>query len=169
MKIINSELKDIPEILGLYEQARSFQKVKGAVLWPEFDLKLIETEISENRQWKIVIGNEIACVWAITFSDPEIWGDKNADPSLYIHRVATNAKFRGQHFVEKMVDWAREYAKTIAKEFVRMDTVGENKGLIQYYQKCGFEFLGFTRLGAAGTLPAHYHHATVSLFQMSVS
>ncbi len=34
--------------------------------------ELVETETKENRQFKLVINNTIACVWAITFSDPEI-------------------------------------------------------------------------------------------------
>ncbi|MDR2146773.1 MAG: hypothetical protein LBE91_09985 [Tannerella sp.] len=50
MTIENSETQDIPEILRLYETAREFQKVKGAVLWPEFEQKLIKVEIAENRQ-----------------------------------------------------------------------------------------------------------------------
>jgi hypothetical protein len=80
MTIKNAEKDDISDIFSLYENARDFQKAKGAVLWPQFDKKLIETEISENRQWKILINNQIACVWATTFSDPEIWEERNAEP-----------------------------------------------------------------------------------------
>ena len=49
-----------------------------------------------------------------------------------------------------------------------MDTVGENKKLIEYYQKCGFRFLGLSQLTNTETLPLHYHNATVSLFEMAV-
>ena len=34
---------------------------------------------------------EIACVWAIAFSDPQ-YGKKNHDPAIYIHRIATSSK-----------------------------------------------------------------------------
>ena len=166
MTIRNSEIADINEIFRLYDIARDFQKTKGAVLWPQFDKKLIETEIAENRQWKLLIDNQIACVWAITFSDPDIWEERNADPSIYIHRIATNPIFRGQNLVEAIVKWSKRYADEHEKEFIRMDTVGENKGLINYYQKCGFDYLGLLKLKNTANLPAHYHNATVSLFQM---
>ena len=166
MTIKNAEKDDISDIFSLYENARDFQKAKGAVLWPQFDKKLIETEISENRQWKILINNQIACVWATTFSDPEIWEERNTDPSIYIHRIATNPNFRGQNLVEEIVKWSKRYAGENGKEFIRMDTVGENKGLINYYQKCGFDFLGLSKLKDTDNLPAHYHNATVCLFQM---
>jgi ribosomal protein S18 acetylase RimI-like enzyme len=167
MTIENSVTEDIGEILRLYEIAKDFQKLKGAVLWPKFDKEMIETEIEERRQWKILIDNQIACVWAITFSDPQIWEERNNDLSIYIHRIATNPIFRGQNLVGEIVNWSKKYAEVNGKRFIRLDTVGENKGLIDYYQKCGFDFLGLFKLKNTDNLPAHYHNATVSLFQMT--
>jgi ribosomal protein S18 acetylase RimI-like enzyme len=167
-QIQNSNSNDINEIFRLYKIATDFQKTKFTVYWPEFDRKLIETEISENRQWKIVTDNTIACIWATTFNDPQIWEEKNADPAVYIHRIATNPDFRGQQLVEQIVTWAKLYALENKKKFVRMDTVGDNPGLINYYTKCGFDFLGLLKLKNTAELPAHYNNATVSLFEMKL-
>ena len=52
------------------------------------------------------------------------------------------------------------------KEFIRLDTVGENKGLIKHYQSCGFNFLGVFKLANTQGLPQHYHNASVSLFEI---
>ncbi|HMR57440.1 MAG TPA: GNAT family N-acetyltransferase [Cyclobacteriaceae bacterium] len=169
MIIENSVMADAVEIARLYESARDLQKIKGAVCWPLFDKKLIETEITEGRQWKIVIDTQIACVWATTFSDPQIWEERNADASVYIHRIATNPIYRGQNLVKEIVRWAKVYAEKNEKEFIRLDTVGENKELIRHYQKCGFDFLGIFNLTNTDQLPAHYHNAGVSLFQMKVN
>jgi hypothetical protein len=49
-----------------------------------------------------------------------------------------------------------------------MDTVGENIGLTNHYKKCGFDFLGLSKLQHTSELPLHYQNATVSLFQISV-
>jgi ribosomal protein S18 acetylase RimI-like enzyme len=168
MEIKNSTIKDIDQIFILYEIARSFQITKGATVWPMFDKSLVETEIYENRQWKIIVDNQIACVWATTFTDPQIWEERNNDPSIYIHRIATNPIFRGQNLVLEIVKWSKSYAKENVKQFIRMDTVGNNKGLINYYQKCGFDFLGFLKLKNTNGLPAHYNNATVSLFEIKL-
>ncbi len=168
MTITNSTMEDLNEILRLYEIARNFQKTKNIVLWPVFDKELIETAIAEKRQWKIVIDKQVACVWATTFDDPQIWEERNSDPSIYIHRIATNPLFRGQNLVGEIAKWSKHHAKESAKKFIRMDTVGENKGLIDYYQKCGFEFLGLLKLKNTDGLPAHYDKATVSLFQITL-
>lgn len=169
LQIHNSNINDLDEIFRLYRIATDFQKTKSAVQWPEFDRTLIATEISGNRQWKIVVDETIACVWATTFTDPDIWEEKNEDPSVYIHRIATNPDFRGQNLVRQIVEWAKHYAKENKKQFVRMDTVGDNRGLIEYYSKCGFDFLGLVKLKNTEGLPAHYDNATVSLFQITIN
>jgi GNAT superfamily N-acetyltransferase len=168
MKIVNSTGKDIQEIFRLYKIATDFQKIKFSVHWPEFDRKLIEMEIAEERQWKIIIDNQIACIWATTFNDPQIWEERNNDPAVYIHRIATNPEFRWQNFVRQIVEWAKPYALKNEKEFIRMDTVGDNPGLITYYIKCGFNFGGLLKLQNTEGLPAHYDNATVSLFQIGL-
>jgi len=168
MEITNSAITDINEIFKLYEIARNYQKAKGSVIWPDFDRRLIETEVAENRQWKMIIDTRIACVWAITFSDPQIWEERNIDPSVYIHRIATNPECRGMNLVDAIVKWAQEYAKLNGKQYIRLDTVNENRGLINHYQKCGFDFLGLVKLQDTDGLPAHYHNAIVSLFEMKI-
>jgi hypothetical protein len=68
-------------------------KKQKNVVWPNFDQHLIETELSENRQWKLIIENQIACVWAITFNDAEIWEERDCNDAIYIHRIATHSDF----------------------------------------------------------------------------
>lgn len=169
MKIINSTKNDIEEIFRLYRIATDFQKTKFIIQWPEFEKSLVETEISENRQWKLIIDGQIACIWATTFSDPQIWEEKNNDPSVYIHRIATNPNFKGRNLVNDIVRWAISYAKMHNKDYIRMDTVGENIRLINHYKKVGFDFLGLFKLLHTTGLPAHYENATVSLFQIKLN
>jgi RimJ/RimL family protein N-acetyltransferase len=168
MTIKNSNIQDIDEIFKLYKIATNFQKTRFISHWPEFERDLVATEIAEDRQWKIVINNEIACVWATTFNDPQIWEEQNNDPAIYIHRIATNPNFRGQNMVLEIVKWAKVYAKENNKKFIRMDTVGNNQGLIAYYEKCDFNFLGLLKLKDTTGLPAHYKDATVSLFEIEL-
>lgn len=167
--IVNSTFEDIDTIFSLYKIATDYQKDRFPDnMWPEFERSLVETEITENRQWKLLIDNEIACVWAITFSDPQIWEAKNNDPSIYIHRIATSPKFRGQKFVAKIVEWSREYAISQKKLFVRMDTCGNNTVLINHYVNCGFDFLGMNKIADSEGLPSHYHDADVCLFEIKL-
>ncbi|UGU15858.1 GNAT family N-acetyltransferase [Sinomicrobium kalidii] len=169
MKITNSTPRDIPEIFRLYKLATDFQKEKFPEnQWPEFNKELISTEIEENRQFKLLIENKIACIWAITYRDPQIWDDNGEDSSIYIHRIATNPDFRGNNFVKIIVEWAGKFAKAQRKQFIRMDTCGENEKLINHYKKCGFSFLGIKKLKDSSGLPSHYHDADVCFFEIDL-
>jgi ribosomal protein S18 acetylase RimI-like enzyme len=166
--IQNCLLEDLELILALYRSATDYQKERFTSHWPEFDREMVIQEILEYRQWKMIINGEVACIWATTFSDPLIWENKDVDPSVYIHRIATHPNFRGNGSVKKIVRWAIEYATQHGKRFVRMDTVGENHKLIKHYTGCGFQFLGLSQLTNTEGLPQHYHNAVVSLFELEV-
>ena len=168
MEIQNSIIEDLDFILDLYKSATAYQKERFISHWPEFEREMVVNEIVEKRQWKMIIDSEVVCIWATTFSDPLIWEDKNIDPSVYIHRITTNPNFRGKGFVKIIVEWSKNYATENGKNFVRMDTVGENHKLIEHYTACGFDFLGLSKLINTDGLPQHYHNAVVSLFELKV-
>jgi len=157
-KIENCLMDDADEILSLYQSARELQASKGMAVWPIFEKSFIEKEINELRQWKLVVGDVIVCNWAITFSDKEIWEEKDKNDSIYIHRIATNPAFRGNKYIHKIVKWAREHAKQKEKQFVRLDTLGNNTRLIEHYTSAGFQFLGMFELTDTSNLPGHYQN-----------
>ncbi len=158
MEIKNCLLTDTDEILKLYEAARVLQKQRKMVVWPSFDRPFIEDEINQERQWKITIDDIIACNWAITFEDKEIWGEKDQENSIYIHRICNNPNFRGNRYIDKIVDWSKQYAKHMGKQFVRLDTLGNNTKLIEHYTSAGFTFLGMFKLTDTAALPTHYQN-----------
>lgn len=168
MQFLNSTTEDFDEIFRLYDAAIEFQKAKFHRAWLPFDRAMINREIDEKRHWKILLDDKIACIFSVTFEDPFIWKEKSGEPAIYIHRIVTNPEFRGQKFVPKITDWAREYAPAVGKKFIRMDTWGDNQKLRDYYIDCGFEFLGVITPTASVDLPKHYDGITLSLFEIKL-
>ena len=167
--IKNITIVDIEEVFKLYKIASNYQKSKKkVVVWPDFDRKMVETEILENRQFKLLIDSKIACIWAITFSDEQIWEAKNNDPAIYIHRIAVHPNFRGNNFVSEIVNWAKEFTFHKGIQFIRLDTLGKNFKLISHYKNAGFDFLGMFNLKNTSNLPAHYQNTPVCLFQIDM-
>lgn len=167
MTIETSTPNDIADIFQLYKFASEYQRSKQTVVvWPPFEQALIETEIAEGRQWKLLTDGQIACVWAITFSDAQIWQERNMDAAIYIHRIATHPRYRGRNFVKHLVAWARGYAKEHRKDFIRLDTIGNNTGLINHYANAGFAFLGIHQMQNTDGLPAHYKSGEACLFEI---
>ena len=169
MIIKNVTPLDIDKIFTLYKIASNYQKEKKTVvIWPDFNREMVAIEIAENRQFKLLINSEIACVWAITFSDVQIWEDSKGDSALYIHRIAVHPNFRGNKYIDKIVAWAKEFALKKDIQFIRLDTLGENQGLIDHYKNAGFNFLGLFNLKNTSNLPDHYKLAPVCLFEIDL-
>jgi len=167
IKIENCSLADVNAILSLYDAAMDLQTRKNMVVWPKFERSFVEKEILEHRQWKLIIDGTIACNWAITFNDKEIWSERDDNDAIYIHRIATNPAFRGNRSIDAIVKWAREYASRKGKQYIRLDTLGNNTRLIEHYTSAGFNFLGIFRLTDVQNLPEHYHREpNCCLFEM---
>ena len=169
MTIKNVTASDIEKIFELYKIASNYQREKKTVIvWPDFDREMVITEIAENRQFKLIVNNEVVCIWAITFSDEQIWEDSNTDSAIYIHRIAVNPNFRGNNYIATITNWAKEYALKKEIQFIRLDTLGENKNLITHYKNAGFHFLGLFNLKNTSNLPDHYKLAPVCLFEIDL-
>lgn len=166
--VVNLEPNEINTIFDFYDMAIKYQKTKFNKTWQSFDKALIKIELEENRQWKIMEGENIACIFAITYQDPFIWGEKDKDPAMYIHRIVTHPNYHGRGYVKQIVQWAKDHAPTMGKKFIRMDTWGDNEKLIEYYQSCGFNYLGSTVPERSTQLPEHYSAIYLSLFEIAL-
>lgn len=166
MKIINCIEADVPFMLEQYDLAREYQKQRSTRHWQRFDPALIRKEIEEKRQWKIMIDDSIACIFMIAYDDPGIWGEKNSDPAVYIHRIVTHPDHHGKGLIKNIIAWAKEHAKQSGKKYLRMDTWGDNPKLIEYYSKCGFKLLEIITPQNTDDLPPHYSCISLSLFEM---
>ncbi|WP_175632879.1 GNAT family N-acetyltransferase [Pedobacter ghigonis] len=167
IEVLNSQAADIDIIFDFYDMAIAHQKKVFNKHWQGFSRELVQTEIAENRQYKILVGGEIACVFAVTFNDKLIWGDRDQD-AIYIHRIVTHPSFRGYAFVKEIIKWAREYSLDNELKYIRMDTWADNEKLLEYYTGCGFEYVGVVTMQKTDGLPKHYEGISLSLFEIVV-
>ncbi len=169
MRIVTSTKADVDTIFMLYDEAVAYQKTKFDKHWLAFDRAMVIKEIEEKRQWKIMEGDDVACIFAITYEDPFIWHEYEDEPAIYIHRIVTSPLYHGRQYVKDIIIWAREHAIALDKKYIRMDTWGDNQKLIDYYVACGFKFLGTVTPIATGELPKHYSAIFLSLFEIEVN
>lgn len=144
MEIRKATLKDIHEIMLVFEHARLFMQQNGNPSqwingYPEETL--IRTEIEDGycyicKQQKEIVGT--FCLH--TNPDPtytHIYEGKwlNDEPYGVIHRLASNGAYRG--FAEKCIAWCSERVTNL-----RIDTHRENKIMQHILTKLGFLYCG---------------------------
>ena len=164
----NSELKDLDKIFELYNEATLYQKKVTTKSWRGFERSQVIKEIDERRHYVILEGEEIVCTFVITYNDPIIWEDGATAPAIYIHRIATNPKYRGNSYVQKIVNWTKELAIAENRRLVRLDTHSGNDRINAYYVSCGFTYIGIRSIEWTPELPEHYKEGSFSLFELEV-
>ncbi|TCC94310.1 GNAT family N-acetyltransferase [Pedobacter frigiditerrae] len=168
IEIVNSTTENLAILFEFYDMAVAHQKKVSDKHWQDFDVELVKNEISEQRQYKILVDGKVACVFLVTFNDPQIWEEKDKDSAIYLHRIVTHPDFRGYGFVNIITNWAKAYAKDNQIQFVRLDTWADNEKLFTYYTSCGFNHVGSIKIAADSGLPKHYEGIRLNLFEIGV-
>ena len=169
MEILPAVGDDTPKIFELYDKAIAFQRTVFDKTWISFAPEQVATEIAQERLWKIVDDGRIANIFSVTYHDPILWGERSSAPAIYIHRIVTDPAFRGRGYVQAITDWAKLHAKEKGLRFVRMDTWSDNQKLLDYYQNCGFKFLGNVTPEESETLPPHYRGLSLALLEIDLN
>jgi len=168
MKIQNTVIADLDIVLQRYRDASDYQRKHGYNLWPEFDRQMITKEILEGLHWKMTEDEQVACVFSVFYSDPVIWKEKDQDDAIYLHRIATNPEFKGRNFISHIVQWSKIHARENNRQYIRMDTWGDNDNLSGYYMKAGFKFLKKQHITKDESLPPHYWGIYLNLFEIDL-
>lgn len=136
--IEHTNKEDLRSIYSLFEEAIDYQKRNHYPVWKGYDKKVISNDIEKGLQFKLTIDGAIAFFFSLCHSDKIIWGGKDDNSAVYIHRMVVNPKFKGKQLFFISLDWIKQYAKDYELNFIRMDTWADNPNLIAYYQKFGF-------------------------------
>ncbi|PEA12311.1 GNAT family N-acetyltransferase [Bacillus thuringiensis] len=101
------------------------------------------------EKYTYVVLKEDEIVGTITVSpkqnewDEHIFGKEEVSNSLYIHRFAVKRKYKGNGIGERVLQWIDENVQC-DKEYLKLDCVGRNRTLNDFYKKNGFEYVGST-------------------------
>jgi hypothetical protein len=170
MLITYTTIEDLDVLEDLFGLAIQYQQSRSGHSWRGMNRPLIEKEIREGYHWKIVEEGRIACFFSIAFNDRLVWDERDADPSIYLHRIVTNPAFRGREYVKHIVAWAEAFGRAAQKQWVRLDTGRDNERLNAYYLQCGFVFCGIKQFEDDGdpSVPKHYLGSGLSLFEKKI-
>ena len=166
--IENTVEADNPLIYHLFEEAIAYQKRKGYPVWRGYDKEVLAKDRLEQRQFKIVINQEIACIFSICYEDPLIWQERDQDDAIYLHRIVVNPKYKGQQQFGKIMAWAIQHAREKNRAYLRMDTWDDNPPLVDYYKKFDFIIIDYFTTPDTEELPPHHRGNPVVLMEYAI-
>ncbi|MGY3779149.1 GNAT family N-acetyltransferase [Isobaculum melis] len=165
IQIAQATLQDQVAIHELLFQAASWLKSIGSKQWNGF----LEGKDNHHTSEAIARGEVFICrvnqvpagmfiLWSKKSQwDQILWQEINEPSAFYLHRLAIDRKFAGQHLSEKMLSWAKVYTRSQDKEVLRLDCLAENIHLNQLYQINEFQLVGCLKEHDAGEQVADFN------------
>jgi hypothetical protein len=79
MKVVNTELQDLPEIFRWFDASVAYQQQRGYPDWANYDQDAVRKNIEEKNSFKVVNENDVGIVFSVSYNDPVIWREMAGD------------------------------------------------------------------------------------------
>jgi predicted N-acetyltransferase YhbS len=159
VKVRRAQQEDSVVVAGLLDEATVWVNDLGFSQWPlPFPRRQLAGAIERGEVYVVESedGEAVATVSMLP-DDPVYWGDQPPD-AYYVHKLAVRRDQAGRGIGAAVVEWANAEAAEAGREFLRLDCLGDNPGIRDYYEDLGFEHRGDVVLDGR----------TISLYERSV-
>ena len=135
-------MQDLTQLKDMYKRIIKNMNEQNIQIWDDiYPCEFFEDDIKNNQLYILLNNGEI--VSAFVLSDTNSgetaveWNDNHAK-AVYIDRLGVNIKFLKKGLGSLMLDKAKEIAKTLNAEYLRLFVVDINIPAIQLYTKKEF-------------------------------
>ena len=147
MRIEKAQKEDIPRILQIIEEARSFQLSYGNKQWAHgYPSRALLSSDAEEGIGYFAVEDDIVGYLAIVDYDAaydELEGKwLSAEPYIALHRIALSDKSRGKGFFPSLINETGKIARERGAWSIRIDTDRRNPIMLHLLPKLGFVFTG---------------------------
>ena len=135
-------MQDLPQLKDMYKRIIKDMNEQNIQIWDDiYPCEFFEDDIKNNQLYILLNNGEI--VSAFVLSDTNSgetaveWNDNHAK-AVYIDRLGVNIKYLKKDLGSLMLDKAKEIAKTLNAEYLRLFVVDINIPAIQLHTKKEF-------------------------------
>jgi GNAT superfamily N-acetyltransferase len=135
--------EDADTVAGLLDEATVWVNELGFSQWPlPFPRDELAGAIDRGEVYVVEAedGEAVGTV-TILLDDPVYWPGSPPD-ALYVHKFAVRRDRAGRGIGAAIVEWANAEAAEAGRDFLRLDCLGDNAGIRDYYEDLGFEHCG---------------------------
>jgi ribosomal protein S18 acetylase RimI-like enzyme len=137
-----ADMQDLSQLKGVYKDIIQNMNDNQIEIWDDiYPCEFFEEDI-KNKQLYVLYDNiEIVSAFVLcsrNSGEKSVNWKDNACKALYIDRLGVNVNYSGKGIGSYMLTKARETAKTLGAEYLRLFVVDINEPAIRLYTKNGF-------------------------------
>jgi GNAT superfamily N-acetyltransferase len=126
------------------------QRLDGTTMWVDDELaeSHIASEVDAGLFYVAECDGAIAGTLKFQLADHLFWPDLATDDSAFIHRLAVRRNCAGRGVSTALLGWAVGHARSLGKQYLRLDCDAERARLRDLYERFGFRFHSFRQVGS---------------------
>ncbi len=136
-------LNDLVQIKDMYRQIVRSMNENNIQIWDDiYPCNFFEDDIKNNQMYLLIDNNEIISAFVLcntNAGEKEVRWSHDAGKSIYLDRLGVNIKYSNKGIGSLMIYKAKEIAKSLGNEYLRLFVVDINIPAIKFYIKNGFE------------------------------
>lgn len=136
---------DLDDVIRLLNERIRWLRERGNEQWNtgrDFRAKAVDA-IDRRNTWLLRDGD--ASIGTLTLTaqgDPDFWTpDELRDPALYVGKMASAVRRRGEGLGRLMLSWAQDWAARSGFDLLRWDVWRTNDQLQDYYRSIGGQYI----------------------------
>lgn len=135
-------MDDLKQLNNMYKQIVKNMKDHKLNIWSDtYPFEFLENDIRNHQMYLLIDNDEIISSFVLCkTADGEkyVQWKNNLGKAVYLHRLGVNIKYENKGIGTLMVKKAKEVAKSLGNEYLRLFVVDINIPAIQLYVKNGF-------------------------------
>lgn len=135
-------MRDLLQLKDMYKRIVKNMNEQNMQIWDDiYPCEFFEEDIKNNQLYVLLNNGEIVSAFVLSNTNSGEnavkWSDNHAK-AVYIDRLGVNVKYSKKGIGSLMIDKAKEIAKTLDAEYLRLFVVDINIPAIQLYTKKEF-------------------------------
>jgi GNAT superfamily N-acetyltransferase len=132
--------QDAENVIGVLQEAAQWLEQSGLAMWRDDELlpARITADVAAGLFFLAESEGVVAGVVKFQLEDSLFWPDVRRGQSAFVHRLAVRRRFAGGGISSALLGWAVERARTLGREYLRLDCEASRVRLRAVYEKFGF-------------------------------
>lgn len=132
--------QDTEKVAEILCEAARWLEQSGMAMWRDDELvpSRITGDVDVGLFFIAERGGEAAGVVKFQLEDGQFWPDVPEGESAFVHRLAVKRQFAGGEISAAMLSWSVERARSLHRDYLRLDCEASRPKLRAVYERFGF-------------------------------
>jgi GNAT superfamily N-acetyltransferase len=132
--------QDTEKIADVLREAARWLQRSDKAMWRDDELvpSRFAADVNAGLFFIAECDGEVAGVVKFQLEDTEFWPDVPQSASAFVHRLAVRRQFAGSGVASALLSWAVERARSLRRDYLRLDCEASRPKLRAVYERFGF-------------------------------